>query len=264
MSGKKTNPWDRLEKEGMKAYELFLYYLSLGSSRGRAKVAEDMKRKPRLVADLCHEYKWSSRSKAYDEYLVKVQQDAIKKELERDAVKRAQRMAQQRDTELDFATKLMQRANAMLDLPMTETEVTRLETIKTVEHPEGEEIAIHVTIKPLRATFRDMMEAAKTASAMARLSMEMEQSRETVAVDFGSSTEHRLEKARAVLKHLQSKVDAWCERDPRLDRAQVMKELPEWTAGVWQVDVEQLETPEEQELPALSLDSIALASDNAS
>ena len=207
----------------MAAYELFLYYLSLGGERTPARVAEDKGRRLDMVKELAVKYKWVTRAKAYDDYLVDVQQKAIKRTLEQDAIKQAKRIVQQRETEYENSQKLQARFLEMMAAPIFKTEVTKIQRIATLEHPEGEDITVAVTFEPVKWTLKDMLEVAKVSSSMARLSTGTEQKRETLQLSFGNGgpgddREQNLERARSLLKHMQANIDEYCARIPGLTK----------------------------------------------
>lgn len=245
--GKKLEPWHKQPGEGFKAFELFMTYISLGSERTVAKVAEMSGRGLPLCQQICTKFKWIPRAHAYENWMVSVQEKAIENTLAKDAIKYAQRRSIYRDLEYTLGNELLQQALQMAKAPLYETVVTKLENIKTVAHPEGEEIAVAVTVVPTKWTKRDATAYAKVASEIMRLSLEMETSRPSITVNL-QDPQVRLQMARASYeqwkKDIDQLVDEQMAATPDADRAMVtaaiLAKLPDWAAADWKLAPEQI------------------------
>lgn len=80
-----TEPWERLEGEGVKAYEAFSVYLELGEERSIRAVAKQLNKSTTLIGRWSRTYQWVERTAAYD---VDVQRKAHAQ-----AVKKRRKMA---------------------------------------------------------------------------------------------------------------------------------------------------------------------------
>ena len=94
-----TEPWERLEGEGVKAYEAFSVYLELGEERSIRAVAKQLNKSTTLIGRWSRTYQWVERTAAYD---VDVQRKAHAQ-----AVKKARQMA---DRHISIAMKMQQKA----------------------------------------------------------------------------------------------------------------------------------------------------------
>lgn len=61
-----TEPWERLEGEGVKAYEAFSVYLELGEERSIRAVAKQLNKSTTLIGRWSRTYQWVERTAAYD------------------------------------------------------------------------------------------------------------------------------------------------------------------------------------------------------
>lgn len=103
-------PWEKQEKETIKAFGYFAYYRDLGSERTKARVARDMKLSPSRVNELATKHKWDDRVEQYD--LDRDRRYLAQRETAVDAMNRrqgqlgqaAQRLAGQRLTSLQPET----------------------------------------------------------------------------------------------------------------------------------------------------------------
>lgn len=231
------------KKEGFKAYSLFLDYVSLGTARTLAAVAQKSGRTPQLISNLAGTYKWASRAKAYDQYLVDVQMKTIEKSVKQDAVLWAQRHASYRNEEYLTAQSLLDVAKQMLATPLFETVQNELKLIN------GELVPVKITIKPAKWTMNTAPLFVDTAAKLFRLSLEMDTSRERLTIDLKNDPEERLARAKASVEKLTDKldeiVDAMLAADPTLDREQAREQLkgniPTWVSSDWDVPLELLQ-----------------------
>lgn len=260
----KKQPWHRRIDEGPKAHELLMVYINLGASRTVKGVADQVGRKQELCYALSSKYDWSSRAAAYDEWMLTVQEESIQQQLQKDGIQYAQKRSIFRGKEYTLATKLMDQALEMLNTPLFEETITKTITVKTLEHPEGEEITVQTIKQPLKFTRKDAREQAKVAIQIMRLHLEMETTRATLTVDL-KDPQVRFDMARKSLetwrKNIDQLVDEEMGRNPHLDRnlvtIAILEKLPEWAASDWKLAPEQIPllTEGDEALP-LSLNDI--------
>jgi hypothetical protein len=245
--GVKKQPWSRMPGEGYKAHELFMMYISMGSQRTLAKVAEQSGRHPTLCSELSSKFKWVSRATAYDDWMVEVQQKSIENTLQKDGIKFAQRRSVYRELEYSLAHELIQQGLQMVRSPLYQEVVTKVENIPTIEHPEGQEIAVAVTMVPTKWNKRDGVAYLKVASEIMRLSLEMDTQRVQVNVNI-DDPQVRLQMAHATYQkwkqNIENLVDEQMAANPNQDRGLVtlfiLEQLPKWAAADWKLLPEQI------------------------
>lgn len=111
-----TEPWERLEGEGVKAYEAFSVYLELGEERSIRAVAKQLNKSTTLIGRWSRTYKWVERTAAYD---VDIQRKAHAQ-----AVKKRRKMA---DRHISIALKLQEKAlQALKDMDPSEIDPKNL------------------------------------------------------------------------------------------------------------------------------------------
>ena len=104
-----TEPWERLEGEGVKAYEAFSVYLELGEERSIRAVAKQLNKSTTLIGRWSRTYQWVERTAAYD---VDVQRKAH---------------AQMADRHISIALKLQEKAlQALKDMDPSEIDPKNL------------------------------------------------------------------------------------------------------------------------------------------
>ena len=94
-------PWERLEGEPTKAYELFCFFRDYGPSRTYSAVARkydglEFDAKNVTLREYGKKWNWISRAQAYDDYIFKEEQEIaekLTKEYKEKQIKRAQEMA---------------------------------------------------------------------------------------------------------------------------------------------------------------------------
>lgn len=244
---KKAQPWHRRINEGPKAHELLMIYISLGAGRTVKAVADQTGRHPTLCYTLSTKYQWQSRAAAYDQWMLDIQEESFQQQLQKDAIFYAQKRSIFRDKEYTLANGLLDQAMEMLSVPLFAETVTKTITVKTLEHPEGEEIAVEILRQPVKWTKRDALAQAKLAVEIMRLHLEMETSRASVTVDM-KDPKVRLNMARKSLEKwrqdIDQLVDVEMQRNPNLDRnlvtIAILEQLPEWAAADWQLTADQI------------------------
>jgi hypothetical protein len=221
--------WYRRVNEGQRAYELFLMYLQLGNKRSRRAVVEASGRKSRLVSSLMMKYQWVERAKAYDDWLVRIEEETIKRTLQKSAVKWAQREAKYREEMFELSDAMINRGRKMMSFPLTERKVTRHDP--TTGNP------VEITIKPVRWTQRDassiIIEGLKLRHKSLHGMVDKEEG-------DGSDYESRLEHARAELSALQENINELADEFPHLTQEEILARLPIWVAKDWKVEADQL------------------------
>lgn len=221
--------WYRRTGEGQRAYELFLIYLQMGNKRSRRAVCEESGRTSRLVSSLMMKYQWVERAKAYDDWLVRIEEETIKRTLQRSAVKWAQREAKYREEMFELSDAMINRGRKMMSFPLTERKVTRHDP--TTGQP------LEITIKPVRWTQRDASAIIIEGLKLRHKSLHGMVPKEE---GDGSDYETRLEHARAELSALQENINELAEEFPHLTKEEILARLPIWIAKDWKVEAEQL------------------------
>lgn len=231
----------------MYAYQLFLSYVEMGNARKLDLVAQASGRRPDLIANLSVRFKWVSRAKAYDQYLVEVQLRAVEKSVKDQAVIWAKRHAEHHNQEYETAEALLKKAKEMLAVPLFETIETDIQEVN------GALVPLSITRKPARWTLNTIPLFVDTAAKLFRLSLEMDTSRERLTIDIKSDPEARLAMAKAsvikLTEKLDSMVDLMIDADPTVDRGQATEQLKQhlhvWVSEDWDVDPELLKPEDE-------------------
>ena len=153
-----TKPWDRLPGERNLWYSRFEEYRLMGPNRSMLEVcnrSRDIKGKNRSVntsqsfVNAAKKYKWTERAEAWDEEQRRLDREEWEK-----------RRQAQRVEEWEIASKLTEKAKAMLEFPLAKVEA---------DGQDGPTI-----IKPARWNMADSARMVETASKLARLSAGME------------------------------------------------------------------------------------------
>lgn len=243
----KSQPWHRRLDEGPKAHELLMVFINMAGGRTVKGVADQTGRKPELCYTLSAKYDWSLRAAAYDQWMLNIQEESISKQLQRDGLIYAHKRSIFRDKEYTLATKLMDQAMEMLATPLFVDTITKTITIKTLEHPEGEQVPVEIIRQPVKWTKRDALAQAKVSIEIMRLHLEMETSRASLTVDLKDPAV-RLNMARKSLekwrKDIDQLVDVQMQQNPNLDRnlvtIAILEQLPNWASADWQLTPEQI------------------------
>jgi hypothetical protein len=224
-----ANLWDQMEGESPEAYAAFRQgYLELGAERTLAEAATTTGREPRLIQRLASLFQWIKRARAYDRWLNHVQEVAVKKSLEKDAVTWARRRSQFREVEYSLAGELIQQARKILALPITE-EVIESDTVEPGE--DGMVRRTVIVIKPVRVTMRDAAIMIDTASKLARLSANLETERKLLGLDVSGDLFQRLGIARQLYDRLRAQY---------ANRPDVLEAMGPLLAEQWDVELTQL------------------------
>jgi hypothetical protein len=141
---------ERLPGESTPAYEAFKMYANLGAGRSVREVCRRLDKCTTLVGKWSSKYQWVNRAAAFDDRLDKITREAEEAKLIESAGEWAKRMQQTREEAYQMATRLVEKAEAMLKFPLAETVSQDGKTV----------------IKPGRWTFAD---AAKMIDVAHRL-----------------------------------------------------------------------------------------------
>lgn len=239
-----VQPWHMRSGETFRTFALFNQYLEMGDERSLGKVAEESGRRYQLIAILSSKFTWRERAIAYDAHLAQKQIEAIEHQLEKDAITHAKRKRIYIEREHTVAGKLLAKAEEMLDAPLYETKVDKIEIIN------GQEVVTHYTIKPVRWNYNTAAQMVRISADIHRLHFEMETSRAVVKVENPAMEDEkvRLVKARAVLEKLYSELDSLVDetmtKNPTMDRAQVEENiisyLPRTVAKDWNLSEDKI------------------------
>lgn len=76
-------PWDRMPREGARAFEAFVAYRDMGPARSTAKVAKQLGKSKALMDQWSSKWSWVARTRAWDEeqdHLTKIGQEKRRRE----------------------------------------------------------------------------------------------------------------------------------------------------------------------------------------
>lgn len=165
--------WERQEGEGREAFAAFKVYRDLpprdrsidaaffrasGDQSGRKKGA---KRAPTRWFEWSRRYDWVNRACAWDKHLRDKELAAQEEAIAKDAELWAERQRQQREDEWTARTRLLEKINQMLQLPVVDQVIT---------DPQGRTI----TVKAARWHFGTVAQLLDLVAKLGRLSTEMD------------------------------------------------------------------------------------------
>lgn len=99
-----TKPWERQEKEGVKAFEAFAIYRDMGEKRTLQAVADRLQKSYTLIRRWKDAWAWEERVRAYD--------NDLQQQAHTEAVKKARKMA---DRHIGIALKMQAKAMEALE-----------------------------------------------------------------------------------------------------------------------------------------------------
>lgn len=161
--------WERQPGEGREAFVAFKAYRDLpprdrsidaafaatcGHQKGTKRAAGNWKR-------WSVEHEWVARAEAYDRHLRDVELAAQEEAIAQEAARWHERRRKQREDEWEARTKLLEKVNQMLQLPVVEQVVTS---------PDGRT----VVVKPARWTLSTVAQLLDTMAKLGRLAAEMD------------------------------------------------------------------------------------------
>lgn len=215
MQSETINPWDQLTtdepcltcgnycSEGALAFGLFLIYRNMPpQDRSRRRViAETIAncaecksgeqsssiqsisrhtcRGEKIIHKVANKYHWTARTRAFDRSMAKAEESAVIKSLQKTAMKRAQEWSTFSDRVWDLSTRLLDKVSAILDLPITEQQITEMAGETFVDFETGQqrsEKIINITIKPVKTSPKDASAMLRDADTLARLAVGKETS----------------------------------------------------------------------------------------
>lgn len=210
MTDEVINPWDQLTpdkpcltcgnycSEGALAFGLFLLYRNMPpQDRSRKRViAETIRdcaecnsgeqsssiqsiarhtcRGEKIIHKVANKYHWTARTRAFDRSMAKAEETAVIKSLQKTAMKRAQEWSTFSDRVWDLSTRLLDKVSAILDLPITEQQITEMAGETFVDFETGQqrhEKIINITIKPVKTSPKDASAMLRDADTLARLAV---------------------------------------------------------------------------------------------
>jgi hypothetical protein len=244
---KKSRPWTRRPSEGMLEFNLFIEYIGMGATRNISDVALKSHETLETVQKLATLHRWIDRAKAYDDYIVAIQQSAIERALESEAIKWAHRRSEYREKEYKIGKRLLERVEEMVEAPLY-TEVTESEE----QYEDGRIKTVTIVRKPNKWSIRDVPIALDSVQKLMRLSMQMETSRQPTE-SYMQDPAARLERARQVLAKMQADIDTYVADQPELSAEEILQLMPGWVAEDWKVPVEELTSTPQQDTVRLLL-----------
>ena len=122
----KSNPteptmpvWSRMPGESAKAYKAATMYFELRANRSLATVAKNLPNNVSQNGRWSKRWNWVSRAAAFDDYLAKEQRIVFEKEALAEDAKWRRRDAECAEQEFQFGEKCVNKADKMLDFPLT-------------------------------------------------------------------------------------------------------------------------------------------------
>lgn len=246
-----TNAWDQLDDEGSLAYGLFLIYSNMppqDRSR-RAVIAETIRicpecnsgeptlsqalakhtcRGAKIIHKVANKYKWTKRAHARDRFLAKAEEAAVIKSLQKTAARRAQEWSAFSERVWELSTRLLDKVSAILDLPITEQQITEVAGQTFVDFETGQqrhEKIINITVKPVRTSPKDASQMLRDADTLARLAVGKETA--IFGFDVTGAAQKMLAQARAALVSL---------RDEYATNPAMLELLPDLVSERFEVD----------------------------
>ncbi len=144
---------DRLPDESPPAYEAFKTYLEMGGGRSVREVSRRLSKSWTLISRWSSQHHWVERAREFDNRVERITRDAEEAKLIQSAGLWAQRMQETRESAFQTATKLIDKAEAMLKFPLAETTTRDGKTV----------------IRPGRWTFADAARMLEVANRLKQL-----------------------------------------------------------------------------------------------
>lgn len=161
--------WERQPGESREAFEAFKLYRDMPprdrsvdaafhTATGRQKGG---KRAAGRWWKWSADYEWKARAEAYDRHLRDLELAAQEEAIAKDAEKWAERQRKQREDEWEARNKVLEKVNAMLQMPIVEQQVVS---------PDGRT----VIVKPAKWTFATVAQLLELMAKLGRLAAEMD------------------------------------------------------------------------------------------
>jgi hypothetical protein len=172
--------WDRQPDETAEAYRAFTFYRDLppgqrsleraGALHAEANGGRQTARgRPTTTIERwSSRFQWVNRAEAFDAYLETLRRAELERAERADATKWAARRIEERDSEWDLRTALIEKAKTMLAFPLTVV-VTETET-----DPISNRVYQKQVIQPARWTLNTARLMVETAVKIGRMGAEME------------------------------------------------------------------------------------------
>lgn len=110
----RPDPWDRLQDEGVRAYEAFCVYRDMGTQRSLSKVAEKLQKSETLMGRWSGNHNWVKRAAAWDDEQERIEREIAQKE-------QAKAIRDMRKRHADIATAMIVKAaRALARIPEDE------------------------------------------------------------------------------------------------------------------------------------------------
>lgn len=226
--------WERRPKEGTKAFSAFNRFLELGEGRTRKAIAEQLNLKLGRVNTWATTWNWDSRVRAWDNYILGLQQKAIQKKLEQGAEVWAQRRLDVREQEYEISKKLYEKALKMLQFDPEEQIIIKTERV--IKDGVEVDLPTITEIRPNKWGWRDLTAITEAAVKMFRLSSEMEVDHNTLNVNL-TVNDKRVEEAKAALEKMTRELLAKVGQG---DQKRLLEALPQIVAEEFNVKPELL------------------------
>jgi hypothetical protein len=163
----------RLKNESAVAYEAWRHYAEMGEERTIEKVAAKLQKSFTIIARWSRVHHWQERIITWQHEDAQRQIDAKAKAALESARLVEKRKQQVHDRAWEMAQKLFEKATAMLNTPLLESQVGADEVHTT---PDGKTTTIKRTIlTPAGWTFGTAAKIIETSDALARLALGMPQ-----------------------------------------------------------------------------------------
>lgn len=162
--------WTLMDGETKKSYDAFCIYRDMGLGRSHRKLREVLGRPEGYIRTIelwSRRYQWQMRVRAYDHHVEQIKDQATTAVIVDNQTMWLQRREQVREVGYEIASKLFEKANQMLQFPITR--VTREE--------EGQDskgrYVNKITIEPVKWSIRDIGRLADIANKIARLTVDL-------------------------------------------------------------------------------------------
>lgn len=193
--GQQPEAWHPMPNEPALLYRYFRQYCYLGDNAKRRSIDRLAKQLGGQVSvsnlyNYTREWEWIRRAAAYDEWVLRTEQQARERAIAVEAQKWAQRRSEWKETEWGMAMALVAAAKQMIDWPLF------LEVIESKEELTEQGVVVkHIIHKhPNDWAPGDIARFMELASKLARLSTGMDTERKRMKIDFNSLSDEELER----------------------------------------------------------------------
>lgn len=162
--------WTLMVGETKRAYEAFAIYRDMGFERSHKKLRLHLGRPEGYTRTIEHwskKYNWIIRARAWDEHIAQVKDQATTAIIVDNQTLWLQRREQVRETGYEIAAKLFEKAQQMLQFP-----ITRVTKEEEGQDSKGRYVN-KITIEPVKWSIRDIGRLADIANKIARLTVDL-------------------------------------------------------------------------------------------